>query len=100
VRHWFKPNGGGEGPGTYSRSSVASSPRRRSLPPHWAHSAPAGVGSTFRRGMRSGTGLRFGLSACTSSGGCRFAVIAAMAISVVSKADCSCSDVSDEAPKR
>lgn len=38
-------------PGTYSNSSVTSSPRRRSLPPHWVHSALPGVSSTSTRGM-------------------------------------------------
>ncbi len=93
VRHWFEDNG--EGPGTYSSSSVTSSPNRRSLPPQWPHSALAGVSSTSMRGIWSGIGLRFALLAGASSGRRSLAVIAAMAISVVSKASCNCSEVSD-----
>jgi len=95
LRHRFEPDGGGERPGTCSSSSVASSPRRRSLPPPWAHSALPGVGSTSTRGIWPGIGLRFGLSAGVSSGWRSFAVIAKTAISVVSSADCNCSDVSE-----
>jgi len=59
------------------------------------------------RGIWSGIGLRFGLSAGASSGRCRLAVIAAMAISraivlgpmadhgALSKASCNCSAVSE-----
>ena len=87
-------------PGTYSSSSVTSSPKRRSLPPHWAQAVLPGVNSTSMRGIWSGIGLRFGLSAGVSSGRRSLAVIAAMAISLISSASCNCSAVSDEAPNR
>jgi hypothetical protein len=38
-------------PGRYSNSSVTSSPKRRSAPPHWAQSASPVVSSTSIRGM-------------------------------------------------
>ena len=50
------------------------------------------------RGIWSGIGLRFGLSAGASSGRRSLAVIAAMAISLISSASCNCSAVSDDAP--
>lgn len=65
-------------PGRYSGSSVTSSPKRRSLPPHLGALRAAAVSSTSMRGTCSGTGLRFGSFAGGSLGGCRFAVIAAM----------------------
>ncbi len=38
-------------PGTYSSSSVTSSPKRRSAPPHWAQSASPVVSATSTRGI-------------------------------------------------
>lgn len=52
------------------------------------------------RGMWSGIGLRFGLSAGVSSGRRSLAVIAAIAISDISRASCNWSDVSDDGPNR
>ena len=87
-------------PGTYSSSSVTSSPIRRSLPPQSAQASAAGLSSTSMRGTWSGIGRRFGRSFSSTSGRRSRAVIAAAAISLVSSASCSCSAVSDEAPKR
>ena len=47
-------------PGTYSSTSVTSSPRRRNAPPHFGQ-AQAGACSTTSRGRFSGNGLRLGL---------------------------------------
>lgn len=87
-------------PGTYSSSSVTSSPIRRRRPPQSAQASAPGVSSTSIRGMWSGTGRRFGLSFSSMSGSFICAVIAAAAISLVSRARCKCSAVSDEAPNR
>jgi hypothetical protein len=73
-------------PGTYSSSSVTSSPIRRSLPPQPAQTSVAGLSSTSIRGMCSGTGRRFGWPFSSMSGKRRRAVIAAAAISLVSSA--------------
>ena len=73
-------------PGTYSSSSVTSSPRRRSRPPHLAQSSSPVVSSTSIRGMWSGIDRRFGLSRGSSSGRRSFAVIFAIEISLASSA--------------
>ena len=82
------------------RHGSPSSPIRRSLPPQSAQAPAAGLSSTSMRGTWSGIGRRFGWSFSSTSGRRSRAVIAAAAISLVSKASCNCSAVSEEAPKR
>ena len=90
-------------PGTSSSSSVTSSPRRRSRPPHRAQASSPGAISTSMRGTWSGIGRRFGRrasSSSSSSGRRRRPMIAPAATSLVSSARCSCSALSPEAPWR
>jgi DNA topoisomerase-3 len=87
-------------PGTYASSPVTSSPIRRRRPPQAAQAPAPGVSSTSIRGIWSGIGRRFGLSFSSASGSFIRAVIAAAAISLVSRASCRCSAVSEDAPNR
>jgi len=48
-------------PGTYSSSSVTSSPSILSLPPHLLQASP-GDSTSVWRGSSAGSGLRFGLA--------------------------------------
>jgi len=87
-------------PGTYSSSSVTSSPILRRRPPQSAQASVPGVISTSIRGIWSGIGRRFGLSFSSMSGSFIRAVMSAAAISLVSRANCNCSAVSNDAPNR
>lgn len=88
-------------PGIYSSSSVASSPRTFSAPPHSLQASP-GDNTCLLRSRWPGSGLRFGFSfgATFSSGAGSIPSAVASAISAFSANNCNWSMLSDLDPKR